>query len=252
MKVIVNDQLLEYTDQGSGKVILMLHGWGMSLNTFDQLASHLSQKFRVIRFDFPGFGNSPQPINDWSVVDYAKITRDLLHKLDITNLYAVISHSFGGRVVIKGVSLNYLKPQKVILIGSAGVKPSKSIKKNIYMAIAKVGKFATSLPLLNKSQSILRKHLYSAAGSTDYLQADKMKKIFLNTIDEDLLPEVNKIIQPTLLIWGENDAETPISDANLILSELKHGHLVTFKNAGHFVYVEAYDKVVKELDGFLS
>jgi len=58
MKVLVNNQLIEYKDEGSGRVVLLLHGWGTNLATFDQLAGHLAKKFRVIRFDFPGFGQS--------------------------------------------------------------------------------------------------------------------------------------------------------------------------------------------------
>ena len=64
------------------------------------------------------------------------------------------------------------------------------------------------------------------AGSADYLRADQMKQIFLNTINEDLSSEVSKITQPSLLIWGKNDTETPLADANLMLSKLKNG---TFK-----------------------
>jgi esterase/lipase len=51
--------------------------------------------------------------------------------------------------------------------------------------------------------------------------AGSMKKIFLNAINEDLLPEVHKIKQNTLLIWGQNDTETPLNDAKLILKSLR-------------------------------
>lgn len=252
MKLLVNGQLIEYEDTGSGRVLLLLHGWGTNLNTFDQLASHLSKKFRVIRFDFPGFGQSPKPDGDWSVKDYAGLTRDLLDKLKVKQIYAVIGHSFGGRVIIKGVAMDYLKPKKVVLIGASGVKPHQEFKKTIYKSIAKVGKFATSMPVVNKMQPALRKRLYNSAGSTDYLQADQMQKIFLNVVNEDLLPEVAKITQPTLLIWGQNDTETPVSNANLMLNSLTNGQLVVMPDAGHFVHIEAWDWVTAELDKFLS
>jgi len=251
MKILVDGQLIEYRDEGSGRVLLLLHGWGSNLNTFDQITSHLVQNFRVIRLNFPGFGKSPKPVDDWSVRDYAKNTRDLLNKLKIQEIYAVIAHSFGGRVVIKGVGLNYLQPQKVVLIGAAGIKSRQPIKKNIYKGIAKVGKLATSLPVINKIQPALRKQLYSTSGNMDYLNSGQMQKIFLNAINEDLSSEVLLITQPTLLIWGSNDIETPLSDANLMLKSLHRGRLVVIPDAGHFVYTESYDKVIKELDEFL-
>jgi pimeloyl-ACP methyl ester carboxylesterase len=251
MKVLINNRLIEYKDEGSGRVLLLLHGWGMNLATFDKLAKHLTKKFRVIRLDFPGFGQSPQPNSDWSVSDYSQLVRDFLQKIKADDLYAIIAHSFGGRVTIKGISLGFLQPEKVVFIGVAGVKPRQSLKKSSYKIIAKIGKTATTLPIISKLQPVLREKLYSSAGSMDYLNSGTMKKIFLNTICEDLLPEVKNITQPTLLIWGENDTETPLDDARLILSSLKNGHLVVIANAGHFVYTEAYDKVVAELDEFL-
>jgi len=137
MKVLVNNQLIEYKDEGSGRVVLLLHGWGTNLGTFDQLAGHLAQYFRVIRFDFPGFGQSPKPTDDWSVSDYARLTCDILEKLKVSGLHAVIAHSFGGRVAIKGVSQGYLEPTRIVLIGAAGVKPNSSIRTSLYKSVAK-------------------------------------------------------------------------------------------------------------------
>lgn len=252
MKIIVNDQLINYEDQGSGRVIIFLHGWGVDMSTFDKLANHFVKNFRVIRFDFPGFGQSPRPTSDWSVSDYSELTANLLKKLKIPEVYAVIAHSFGGRVIIKGVSMDILKPKKLVFIGVAGVKPPQSTKKALYKVAAKIGKAVTSVPVINKLQPKLRKQLYVSAGSIDYLTAGEMKSIFLNTINEDLLPSVSKISQPTLLIWGQNDGETPINDAHLILDRLSNGQLTIIPDTGHFVYLEAYDQVSKKLDDFLS
>jgi len=252
VKVLVNNQLIEYKDEGSGRVLLLLHGWGTDMGTFDQMAEHLKKKFRVVRFDFPGFGQSPKPSDDWAVANYATLTRDLLDKLDIKQIYSIIAHSFGGRVIIKGLSIDALKPQKVVLIGAAGVKPHQNIKSLIYKIVAKIGKFLTSMPIINKLQPSLRKRLYGVVGSTDYLQAKQMKNIFQNVINEDLLPEIPDITIPTLLIWGENDSETPVNDAKLMLHSLKNGQLVIVPNAGHFVYTEAFDVVAKAMDDFLS
>lgn len=251
MKVLVHNQLIEYQDEGSGRVVVLLHGWGTNLETFDQLASYLTQHFRVIRFDFPGFGQSPKPSDDWHVREYAQLTRDLLQKLKIDDVHALISHSFGGRVVIKGISQGYLTPEKVVLIGAAGVKPQLSTTKSVYKGIAKVGKLVTSVPGLNKIQPALRRRLYSAAGSTDYLEANAMQKIFLNTINEDLLPSVHTIAQPALLIWGENDLETPVADAHKMINELPDGKLIIVPNAGHFVYLDDPLAVQRSLEAFL-
>ncbi|TAL14241.1 alpha/beta hydrolase [Patescibacteria group bacterium] len=251
MQIMVNGQLVQYKDEGKGRVILMLHGWGATLATFDDLVSHLSKSFRVIRLDFPGFGGSPKPDDSWGVGEYAQLVAGVINKLKLDELYAVIGHSFGGRVIIKGIANNYFRPKKVILVDTAGVKPPESVKKAMYKSIAKAGKVVTALPGLKTLRPTLRKKLYGAAGASDYLNAGSMQKIFLHTIDENLLPDVHEIVQPTLLIWGENDTETPVDDAQKIMSELADGQLMVIPDAGHFVYHDDPTAVIKELDAFL-
>jgi len=251
VKVLINNQLVEYSDEGSGRVLLFLHGWGANLKTFDSLAKHFTDKFRVIRLDFPGFGGSPKPENDWFIDDYSRLTADFLEKINASDVYAIVAHSFGGRVTIRCSSANYLNPKKIVLMGAAGIKPRKTFKMIVYKVIAKIGKFLTSLSLLKKLQPLLRKKLYSSIGNTDYSQANDMKKIFVNTINEDLLPELSKIKQTTLLIWGENDQETPLSDANLMSDLIKSSKLKVIPSAGHFVYADALDKTKKYMDDFL-
>jgi pimeloyl-ACP methyl ester carboxylesterase len=252
MKVLVDGQLIEYKDEGKGRVILLLHGWGANLSSFNELTQYLSKHFRVIRFDFPGFGSSPQPHTDWKVADYAHITSELLKKLKIPSLYAVVGHSFGGRVIIKGFAGKELNAEKVVMMGAAGPKPSIKLKKLIFKTIAKTGKIVTVLPGLRQLRPKLRSKLYGAAGSTDYLNAKSMQKIFLNTVNEDLLPEVGTINKPVLMIWGENDREVPLNVAEQMKSELKDAKLVVIPNAGHFVYLDDLAAVKNELEEFLS
>lgn len=251
MKILVDGQMLEYKDEGSGPIVIMLHGWGTNLSTFDNIAKKLTEKFRVLRLDFPGFGASPKPSDDWHVGDYGRLVSGLIDKLKLGQVYALIGHSFGGRVIIKGVADGNLKPEKVVLIGSAGVKSDATIKTRSFAVIAKTGRVVTALPALNKLRPALKKKLYGAAGSSDYAEASQMKNIFLNTINEDLLPYIHQISQPTLLIWGESDTETPVADAYKMLNELPNADLSVVADAGHFVYLDQPEKVEQALELFL-
>lgn len=251
MKVLVQDQLIEYKDEGAGRVVLLLHGWGASLSTFDQLAQFLAVGYRVIRLDFPGFGGSPKPSTEWGVGEYATLTAAFLEKLKVESVYATAGHSFGGRVIIKGIHTGVLAPEKVILMGAAGIKPPQTAKKSALRLVAKVGKVVTSIPGLKGVQAGLRRKLYSAAGSTDYLDAGAMQKIFLKTVNEDLLPAVSSITQPALLLWGENDNETPVADGELMHQRIVGSRLVVIPNAGHFVYIDQFETVKNEIGSFL-
>ncbi len=119
MKAIVEGLATEYTDEGHGQVVLMLHGWGDNLHTFDPLLQFIL-KYRVVRLDLPGFGNSEKPQDVWGVQEYANFVRAFCAKLDIVP-EAILGHSFGGRIILKGVGTGVLSPQKIILIASAGI-----------------------------------------------------------------------------------------------------------------------------------
>lgn len=252
MKIIIDGQLVEYTDEGNGPVVVLLHGWGANLTSFNDLAKSLSGSMRVMRLDFPGFGGSTKPDDTWDVGRYGAFVSRFLDKLNIDSVRGLVGHSFGGRVIIKAIATSVLSAEKIILLDTAGVKPSATAKKAFLKTIAKLGKGMTSVPVLRKLQPLLRKKLYAAAGSTDYLDAQAMQKIFLNTINEDLLPYVKRIKQPTLLVWGEADSETPVADAYKILNELEDGKLIVVPNAGHFVYLDEPVVVIKDVKEFLS
>jgi len=250
MKVLVDGQLIEYTDQGAGQVILLLHGWGTDSSSLKGLADSLVGSYRVIRLDFPGFGGSPAPQADWFVGDYAALVGEFIKKIDVAP-YAIMGHSFGGRVIIKGIATHAYTAEKLVLMGSAGVKPAQSAKKQVFKAVAKVGKAATSLPGMGSVRKKLRERLYSVAGSTDYLKSGELQKTFLNTINEDLLPLVPSITQPTLMLWGEDDHDTPVADAQKIKAQLKNAELIVIEDAGHYVFIDQPAAVQDALGRFL-
>lgn len=250
--MIVNGQLISYREDGKGKVILLLHGWGTELSTFDEMAVHLAQSYRVVRIDFPGFGGSPKPAEDWGVDEYAKLIKEFLGKREITHLYAVVGHSFGGRIILKGIGENYIKPDKVVLIGSAGVKPAVSAQNQIFKIIAKIGKHVMKSPGLRHLSSRARQSLYERAGSTDYINATGMQNIFIKVINEDLLDYAHEVSQPTLLLWGENDEATPLADAKKLHAAIHNSQLEVLSNAGHFVYLDKPKECLAHLKRFLS
>jgi len=244
--------MVNYQDEGKGPTILLLHGWGSELSAFAKLSKYLSENYRVISLDLPGFGSTQVPNSDWHVKEYAEFVHSFLKKKKIKRLYAVAGHSFGGRVIIKGISEKLIDPQKVILIGSAGVKPPKSTKANAYKVAAKTGKALTTLPGLSKLRPKLRSGLYKSAGTSDYLNAKEMQKIFLNIVNEDLMKCAMDISQPTLLLWGENDSETPVADGETLAQCIPFSKLYVMKNAGHYAHLDAPELVNSKIDEFLQ
>lgn len=251
MKVVVDNLMLNYSDQGSGPAVVLLHGWGASLQSFAGLSKQLAG-YRLIALDFPGFGASVKPADSWTVDDYARLVRNFLAKLKVDKVYCLIGHSFGGRVILKAVGQAYLQPERVVLLGSAGVKPTASSRQLAFQAAAKAGKQVTKLPGLKRLQTSLRRRLYEKSGSTDYLEAGAMRQIFLNVIGEDLQAEATKIKQPSLLIWGEDDDATPVSDGKLLQQAIAGSRLEVINSAGHYVYLDQPGQVAKLIKEFLQ
>ncbi len=249
MKIIVQNIATEYEDSGQGTVVLMLHGWKDSLNTFDGLVLRLAG-YRVIRVDMPGFGNSEEAKEAWGVGEYVEFVRAFIEKIGITP-EVIIGHSFGGRVSIKGVGSGVLKPKQLVLIASAGLARRRTLKNHLFAGVAKIGRALTSIPPLSFWQNTIRRALYDALGS-DYFRAGSLKDTFVKVVSEDLSAYAAKISIPTLLIWGRQDASTPLMQGEKIHDIIEDSQLDLVNGAGHFVHREQPEKVAEFINDFLK
>lgn len=239
----------QYEDEGAGPVLLLLHGWKDTRRTFDALALMLSADFRVIRLDLPGFGGSESPRMAWTLDDYVRFVNDFTAKVGVTPR-AVIGHSFGGRIAIKGVSEGVLKPEKIVLIDSAGIARRRTLRNAAFALLAKIGKAMTLVPPFSFWRDALRRVLYERLGS-DYFAAGSLRETFLNTIREDLSDAAERITTPTLLIWGSADRATPLADGERLSRLIRGSTLKVIPGAGHFVHREEPAQVAALIRNFL-
>lgn len=251
MQCIVNDTLISYTKEGEGPVAVVLHGWGTDFENMRPVIDTLKATHTVVALDFPGFGKSEQPHSAWTVGDYAQCVQDFLKKLDIHHIKVAVGHSFGGRVIIKAIASDILSPEKVILIGSAGVKHSDSMRNRAYKVVAKTGKAVLRIPGLKRLSGRARAKLYEKAGSVDYLNSGTMRDIFLNTINEDLAGVAHAVACPTLLVWGAEDMEAPLADGEYYDRAMPHSDLKVIQGAGHFVHTTHPQQVGQWIEEFV-
>lgn len=250
MKIIVNNVAIEYEDHGKGPVMLFLHGWQDTLHTFDPLFPAFVDEFRVIVLDLPGFGKSELPRGVWGLDEYVQFVHDFVQKIGVS-VDVIVGHSFGGRIAIKGLSSGELSAKKVVLIGSAGIAKTYTMRSTLFAVFAKIGKIITLIPPLSFWRKNLRKKIYAWSGS-DYFRSGPLKETFLRVIREDLSEQARGIGIPTLLIWGAGDTETPVSDGEKFASLIKGSKLKLYSGAGHFVHREKTDEVVAAIKEFIQ
>lgn len=234
--------------------LVILHGWGATTRSYDRLKPLLEQKgFSVFVFDLPGFGKEAPPPKAWSVDDYADWTLKHLDAMGLQKYY-LFGHSFGGRIVIKIAARQPKGLIGLILCDAAGVTPRPKIKIALFGFLSKIGNVIFFLPLLNFLRPPARKFVYWLSGERDYhyLQGDVMRETFRIVVAEDLTSFLFKISVPTMIIWGEKDKMTPLSDAHTINQGVSGSKLEILKNVGHNPHQESPEKLADIIEGFVK
>lgn len=247
--IIVDNLLTKYELRGKGKLVLLLHGWGDSAKGLTGLTKELSEKYQVLAVDLPGFGGTQVPTTAWDLDDYGRFVEALLQKLELKQPYAVIGHSNGGALAIRAISQNNLKPQKLILLASSGIRTGQSMKRLAFKAVAKVGN-AVTFWLPHSTRQALRGKLYGAAGS-DMLVVPQLQETFKRTVRQDVQLDAAKIEVPTLLVFGRDDQAVPPADGATYNQLIKDSQLEIIE-AGHFVHQDQPEQVTKLIKEFLA
>ncbi len=226
------------------KVILFLHGWGGSVDSFAFFEYACLKNFSTLNVDMPGFGASSEPSRPYSVEDYAIWIKHLLDELGI-NEVIIICHSFGGRVAVKFNMLFSGYVNGIIFIDSAGLKQRFNLRVWINKKRFKIAKFLAKIRLYKKEN-------LAKFGSSDYKSLDRiMKETFVRVISEDLSKEYRQVKCRSLIIWGRSDRDTPMYMAKKINRLVKGSKLITL-TGGHFAYIENKYRVQSLINKFLG
>lgn len=232
------------------KTILILYGWGGSARSWNQIQKILeNNEYNVIIPDFPGFNDTPAPAEPWSVSDYADFIFRFIQSQGLEKFY-LLGHSFGGRVAIKFAVKYPEKLKGIIFVSSAGIKPKKTFLRKLIFILAKFGNNFSFLPGYSFARKIFYKFIVR---KKDYFKAKGiMKEIFKKVIEEDLIPYLSQISIPALIVWGEKDKMTPLSDGYKMNREIKNSELKIIPDVGHAPHLEAPEKLSETILNFLK
>lgn len=242
---------VHYAVVGSGPPIVLLHGWGAEIASFGPIPLLLADQFQVVALDLPGFGKTPAPDRPWGTADYASFVASFLSTLGIAPV-TLVGHSRGGGI---GLVLAAREPglvAKLILVDSAGIRPRRGVGYYLQVFLVKSCRRALSLPGLGCLREPVMARLYHAIGSSDYRAAGDpvMRATLVKVVNDDLREYLPRIHAPTLLVWGSEDKDTPLSDGKLMERLIPDAGLVVFDGAGHFAYLDRLDQFCRVVRHF--
>lgn len=241
MNINIDGLNINYIDEGEGSNVLLLHGWGGSIQVMMPIVNILKNKFRVVTLDLPGFGESDTPSKAWDSYDYAEFIKKFIENIGLNDII-LFGHSHGGRIsIILSSKYNFIK--KLLLIDSSGIIPKRKLMYHIKVKSFKLLKKVYMLFSRGKSSEEKLEKFYKKFGSVDYKESNGiMRQTMVKVINDNLVDLLPSIKVPTLLLWGENDEDTPLYMGKMMEEKIPDSGLIIFKNAGHYSYVDCYEQ----------
>ena len=256
---------LHVTDTGprDAPPVILLHGFGSSVQTFDAWTPALARVHRVVAYDLPGFGlTGTDPTGDYSDERNVQVLGALMDTLGIARA-SLVGHSMGGKLAWQFAAAHPDRVDRLVLIApdgfaSAGFDYDK----------------APDVPLLLRAlpysmpRPLFRQTVLQAFGDPARLTAAVAERYYdmmlapgvraavvartSQTVLHDPAPRLRSIQAPVLLVWGDKDRMIPISNAAEYLGTLPHATLQALPGVGHVVQEEAPVASLATIEAFLA
>ncbi len=231
--------------------LVILPGWGGSHETWQQFMDIAKNDLNVVCLDLPCFGTEPCPTTVWGVEEYSQFVTQRIKQVT-NNPVIVLGHSFGGQIAACVASKHPELVEKLILTGPALFRPKNGVRRIVFGAIAKVGKWVFKLPMLERFDLVAKKMLYRAADSPDYGATSGMKRdIFKKIIRQDLTAELAKIAVPTLIIWGTDDTYVPVADGTRAAQLIPGATLRIIQGGKHGLHLQNPAGLFADIKAFI-
>lgn len=265
---------MAYMDVGSGdETILFIHGLGSYAPAWKKNIEVLSQQYRCIAVDLPGYGKSSKGNYEGSMTYYAGVLVDFLKKLNLEKVHFA-GHSMGGQISIVTALFYPEVVDKLILLAPAGFETFDEGEKEWLRGV-----FTPKAIALTSPEQIELNYAYNffnMPSDAEFMVKERIAireaedfpgYCFMITqgvngmVDEPVFDKLKDITQQTLIIFGENDNLIPNRFLNggktekIALAghnQIKDSKLVMVPKAGHFAMFEQANKINQEITSFLK
>jgi len=249
----------------TGETIVLLHGTAASLHTWEGWTKELSEHYRVVSFDLPGFGlTGPEPDNVYTRERYVKFIHDVLQHLQIEDCH-MAGNSFGGYL-----AWNYAVsfPNEVKTLGlldasgyPRGDQPTPvSFKMQNQKWLKPILEKITPRTLIKRSVETV----YFDNGKITEAQVDRYYELLLREgnrgglmgksiqIKQDNSEDIKKVACPTLIMWGADDNLVWAKDAPKFHADIPNSELLIYEEMGHIPMEEIPVRSANDYMAFLQ
>ena len=254
---------VEDTGPKDRPAVILLHGFGSNLFTWEPWARLLEKDYRVVRFDLPGFGlTGADPTGSYTDERSMEVLAALMDRLALPRA-TLVGNSMGGRIAWMFASRYPERVAKLVLISPDGfASPGIAYGTRTELpAMARLMRYTLPTPLVRMSLAPAYgdpKLMSDAlvARYRDLMLAPGVRGAILARMEqsvlEDPVPLLRRIKAPTLLLWGEKDGMIPFSNAADYMKAIPDVTLVSFPDLGHVPFEEAPARTVEPLEAFLA
>ncbi|MEM5456569.1 alpha/beta hydrolase [Paraburkholderia phytofirmans] len=260
---------VHYVDEGSGELIVMIHGFASSLHTWNRVADELRREYRVIRLDLPPFGvtgplrSGSGEIETMNLPTYRRFIDTFLQALGISRA-TFIGNSLGGLIAWDYAVRHREAVERLVLIDSAGFP----MKLPIYIALFNSALVRVSSPWL-LPEVIVKSAVRNVYGDPRKIDAVTLRRYVEFFHGEDTRTAIGKMVPtldfkdvdtdvlktldvPTLVLWGAKDRWIPTAHAAEFASRIPGAKSVMYPGLGHIPMEEAPERVMADLRAFLG
>ncbi len=256
---------LHVRDDGpqAAPAIIFLHGFGSSLHTWEEWASALSARWRVVRLDLTGFGlTGPDPSGDYSDTRSIDVLIRLMDRLNIARA-VMVGNSMGGRIAWRLAARHPERVSGLVLISPDGFASDGRDYDRKAEVPGIIGIFKHVLPRWLMRANIEPAFAQPEALSEalldryhDMILAPGVRGAVIARLEQVMLvrpePLLRTITAPTLLLWGVEDRLIPIGNAADYLEEMPNAMLVRLPGIGHVPQEEAPEASLAPVRAFLG
>ena len=256
--ITVSGFRVRYIEDGilSNKHILCLHGLGASAGRWEKVIPILAKEYHLVAPDIVGFGYSDKPDVYYTVEFFVNFVKKFAEKLKMKS-FILMGASLGGHIAIETAITNSGMVEKLVLICPAGLMKEPTPTLNRYIAAAMYPTFENAKKAFQEMGGARSVDEIYTRDFVNRMQLPNAKYAFMSTLNSNksapiLVDKLNRIMAPSLIVWGKKDTLIPPVYARQFHSKLRGSKLVIMEDCGHTPYFEKPESFSRILLKFLG